>query len=301
MISHEAIRVLPPDWASASSPIPARAGVGLKPEHWRDVLETWPDIGWFEVHAENFMEAGGPPHHVLSAVRERYPVSVHGVGLSIGGAADLDKAHLGQLKAVCDRYQPALVSEHLAWSTHDGTYLNDLLPLPYTLSTLQHVCAHIDEVQSVLGRRILLENPSTYVRFTSSDISEIDFLSAIVARTRCGLLLDVNNVFVCATNHGFDPKAYLDAFPLEHVSEIHLGGHAQDRDDGGAPLLIDAHGTPVCDPVWGLYADVIQRGGAKPTLIEWDNDVPSWPVLHADARRADRIIVEVRGRNANAA
>jgi len=277
-----------------SSPIPPRAGVGLKPEHYRDILETAPEIGWFEVHAENYMGEGGPPHAYLTAVRERYPLSLHGVGLSIGGAGPLDKDHLGRLKALVDRYQPALFSEHLAWSSHDTVYLNDLLPLPYTAETLQRVCAHIEEVQDTLQRQMLLENPSTYVAFAESSMSEVDFLREIVRRTGCGLLLDVNNVFVQATNHGFNARAYLDSFPAEHVGEIHLGGHAEDADDDGAPLLIDDHGRAVADPVWMLYAQALARTGAKPTLIEWDNDVPAWRELFAEAKRADAVIAERR-------
>ncbi|HUU24625.1 MAG TPA: DUF692 domain-containing protein [Methyloceanibacter sp.] len=276
------------------SPIPPRAGVGLKPEHYRDILETAPEIGWFEVHAENYMGAGGPPHAYLTAVRELYPLSLHGVGLSIGGAGPLDQDHLGRLKALVDRYQPALFSEHLAWSSHDSVYLNDLLPLPYTAETLQRVCAHIGEVQDTLQRQMLLENPSTYVAFAETSMSEVDFLREIVRRTGCGLLLDVNNVFVQATNHGFDARAYLDSFPAEHVGEIHLGGHAEDADDDGAPLLIDDHGRAVADPVWMLYAQALSRTGAKPTLIEWDNDVPAWRELFAEAKRADAVIAERR-------
>ncbi len=277
-----------------SSPIPPRAGAGLKPEHYRDILETAPEIGWFEIHAENYMGAGGPSHAYLTAVRELYPLSLHGVGLSIGGAGPLDKDHLGRLKALADRYQPALFSEHLAWSSHDTVYLNDLLPLPYTAETLQRVCAHIEEVQDTLQRQMLLENPSTYVAFAESSMSEVEFLREIVRRTGCGLLLDVNNVFVQATNHGFDTRAYLDSFPAEHVGEIHLGGHAEDADDDGAPLLIDDHGRAVADPVWMLYAQALARTGPKPTLIEWDNEVPAWRELFAEAKRADAVIAERR-------
>ena len=275
---------------TASSPIPATSGVGLKPEHYRDILDGRPDIGWFEVHAENYMGEGGAPHHYLSAIRERYPLSVHGVGLSIGAEGPLDGEHLAALKRVCDRYEPGLVSEHLAWSTHDGVYLNDLLPVPYNRGTLDRVADHIDQVQEVLGRRMLLENPSTYVAFESSDMTEIDFLSEIVARTGCGLLLDVNNVHVSATNHAYDAARYIDAFPVEHVGEIHLGGHAEDRGDDGEPLLIDAHGCEVADRVWALFGRAVQRCGPTPTLIEWDNDVPCWNTLFAEARRADAVI-----------
>jgi len=275
-------------------PIPPRAGVGLKPEHYRDILDGAPDIGWFEIHAENYMGEGGPPHAYLTAVRERYPLSLHGVGLSIGGAGPLDKGHLGRLRALIDRYQPALFSEHLAWSSHDTVYLNDLLPLPYTEETLEPVCAHIDEVQDALQRQMLLENPSTYVAFAETSMSEVEFLRQIVRRTGCGLLLDVNNVFVQATNHGFDASTYLDSFPAEHVGEIHLGGHAEDEDDNGSALLIDDHGREVADPVWELYAQALARTGPTPTLIEWDNDVPDWPALFAEAQRADAVIAERR-------
>ena len=274
--------------------MPSCAGVGLKPEHYRDILDASPDIGWFEIHAENYMGDGGPPHAYLTAVRERYPLSLHGVGLSIGGAGPLDKDHLARLKDLADRYQPALFSEHLAWSSHDTIYLNDLLPLPFTEETLATVCAHIDEAQEVLQRQMLLENPSTYVAFAETSMSEAEFLSEVVRRTGCGLLLDVNNVFVQATNHGFAAETYLDNFPVEHVGEIHLGGHAEDSDDDGEALLIDDHGREVADPVWALYARALSRAGPKPTLIEWDNDVPSWPVLYAEAKRADAVIAERR-------
>jgi len=284
----------------AMSAIPARAGVGLKPEHCGEILECWPDVGWFEVHAENYMEDGGPPHHFLEAICQRYPLSVHGVGLSIGADAPLDRDHLGRLKAVCDRYQPGMVSEHLAWSTHMGVFLNDLLPIPYNQRSLRLVCDHIDDMQTFLGRTILLENPSTYVCFQSSDMTEIEFLAAVVQSTGCGLLLDVNNVYVSATNHGHDATAYVESFPMDHVGEIHLGGFAKDRDSTGARLLIDAHDTQVAGPVWTLYERAITRGGLKPTLIEWDNDVPSWPRLHAEAQRADLILAR-RGADDEAA
>lgn len=278
------------------SPIPARAGVGLKPAHYRYILDGTPDIGWFEIHAENYMGEGGPPHAYLTAIRELYPLSLHGVGLSIGGAGPLDSGHLMRLRGLLDRYQPALFSEHLAWSSHDSVYLNDLLPLPYTEETLIRVCGHIDEVQETLQRQMLLENPSTYVAFAETSMGEVDFLKEIVRRTGCGLLLDVNNVFVQATNHGLDAAGYLDTFPAEHVGEIHLGGHAEDSDDDGSQLLIDDHGREVADPVWGLYAHALARTGPTPTLIEWDNDVPDWPQLFAQAKCADAIIA---GRRSN--
>jgi uncharacterized protein (UPF0276 family) len=236
------------------------------------------------------MGAGGPAHAQLRALCERFALSVHGVGLSIGSADPLDRQHLGRLRALCDRYRPASFSEHLAWSSHDGAFLNDLLPMPYTPDTLERIVGHIDLVQNTLQRQMLLENPATYVVFADSTISEVDFLAELVRRTGCGLLLDVNNVFVSARNHGTDPDAYLAAFPLQHVREIHLGGHDEQSDDAGAPLLIDSHGTPVAEPVWALYAAVVARTGPLPTLIEWDNDVPPWATLADEARAAAAIL-----------
>ncbi len=273
-------------------PVPARAGVGLKADHYRDILDTSPDIGWFEVHPENYMGAGGPPHRYLGEIREKYPLSLHGVGLSIGADRALDTDHVARLRDLVDRYRPALVSEHLAWSTHETSFLNDLLPVPYTEEALGRVADHVAQVQDALGRQILIENPSTYVVFESSTMSETDFLNAIVERSGCGLLLDVNNVFVSATNHGFSPEFYIDTFPVEHVGEIHLGGHAEDEDEAGYPLLIDAHDRAVVDPVWALYRRTIGRCGPTATLIEWDNDIPAWPELLAEAQCADAIISE---------
>lgn len=270
--------------------VPARAGAGLKPEHVGEILETSANIGFFEVHAENYMGAGGPPHRQLEAIRERYPLSLHGVGLSIGGEGPLDGDHLQRLASLNRRYQPGLFSEHLAWSTHDTTYFNDLLPVPYDRATLDRVCDHIDEVQDVIGRPMLLENPSTYVAFERSTMSELEFLKEIARRTGCGLLLDVNNVHVSCTNHQRSAQDYLDAFPMEAVGEIHLGGHAPDTDDAGQPLLIDAHDREVDAAVWALYERVVARHGAVPTLIEWDNDIPAWPVLMAEVQAADRIL-----------
>lgn len=275
---------------STAAGIPARAGVGLKAEHYRGIVETSPDIGFFEVHAENYMGAGGPPHRYLTAIRERYPLSLHGVGLSIGADRPLDRAHLARLRQLIARYEPGLFSEHLAWSSHDAGFFNDLLPVPYTTETLNRICAHLDEVQSTLGRRMLLENPSTYVAFAESSWSEPAFIAEIARRTGCGLLLDVNNVHVAATNQQWDPHAYLDAFPLSHVLQIHLAGHAREADEQGRPLLIDTHDRPVDDVVWALYARAVQATGAVPTLIEWDADVPPWPVLAAEARRAEAIM-----------
>jgi uncharacterized protein len=268
-------------------------GAGLKPEHIPEILADIESVGFFEVHAENYMGKGGAPHAALSRIREQHPVFVHGVGLSIGAPGALDMEHLARLKTVVDRYEPAMVSEHLAWSTHDTTYFNDLLAVPYTDDVLDAVVAHLDQVQDFLGRRILLENPSTYVNFEISTMSEIDFIKAVQKCTGCGLLLDINNVFVSATNHGYSAEKYLEQFPLQHVGEIHLAGHAPDIDDQGNTLLIDAHDRPVSQDVWALYEKVISITGAIPTLIEWDNDVPAWPVLKAEARAAARILARL--------
>ena len=274
--------------------IPPRGGIGLKAEYYRAILDEAPDLGFFEIHAENYMGAGGPPHHFLTAIRERYPLSLHGVGLSIGGARPLDREHLLSLRALNECYEPGLFSEHLAWSSHASGYLADLLPLPYTAQTLTRVCDHIDETQGAIGRRMLLENPATYVTFEESTYAEADFIAEVARRTGCGLLLDVNNVFVSAANHGFDPRTYLAAFPLGEVAEIHLAGHAPQTDDDGKPVLIDDHGSPVAEPVWALYADVMARTGPLPTLIERDNDVPALATLVAEAARADAIMAAAR-------
>ena len=273
--------------------LPARPGVGYKPQHFDQILADAGPVEWLEIHAENYMGAGGRPLAQLRHLAERFAISVHGVGLSIGGAGPLDLAHLARLKHLCDWLNPASFSEHLAWSTHDGSYLNDLLPLPYTSATLIETCDHIDQVQSVLGRRMLLENPSTYLAFSETTMAEVDFLAEIARRTGCGLLLDVNNVYVSATNQAYDALDYIRSFPLHHVGEIHLGGHDEDADDQGARLLIDSHGAAVVDPVWALYAQTVALGGAKPTLIEWDNDVPDWPVLRAEAGLAAQILADV--------
>ena len=281
------------------APFPASVGVGFKPEHFGDIRkDPWP-VGFFEVHAENYMGDGGLPHAQLSALRETHSISIHGVGLSIGSATGLDAEHLGRLRRLCDRYQPELFSEHLAWSSHETGFVNDLLPLPYTDETLAIVAAHIDQVQYALDRRMLLENPSTYVLFEQSTIGEVDFLAELARRTGCGLLLDVNNVFVSATNHGYDARTYIDRFPLQHVGEIHIGGHSVEELPSG-PLLIDAHGCEVADPVWQLYAHVLAKTGPIPTLVEWDNDVPAWPVLAAEAERAARLLAASEVRLAHA-
>ncbi|MET0482187.1 MAG: DUF692 domain-containing protein [Aestuariivirgaceae bacterium] len=271
--------------------IPPRAGVGLKLEHYAAIVAERPDIGWFEVHPENYMGAGGPPHHMLSRIRRDYPLSLHGVGLSIGSAGPLDRDHLARIAALVSRYEPGLFSEHLAWSSHETAYLNDLLPLPYTAETLSLVVSHVDEVQEALDARICIENPSTYVRFADDEMSEIDFLASLARRTGCGLLLDVNNVCVSAANHGFDPNTYVDGFPVEHVGEIHLAGHARlPADDPAAPLLVDTHDRAVHAEVWALYERFVKRAGARPTLVEWDNDIPAWSVLFGEAQAAESIL-----------
>lgn len=268
--------------------LPFRAGVGYKAQHLDDILADTTAIGWLEIHAENYMSEGGPQIAQLRHLREVFPISCHGVGLSIGGEGRLDPEHLARLAKLVFWLEPAMFSEHLAWSTHETSFFNDLLPVPYDISSLKRVCEHIDLVQSTLGRQMLLENPSTYVAFAQSTYSETDFIAEIVRRTGCGLLLDVNNVFVSATNQQYDPRSYLDAFPTEAVQEIHLGGHAVDSDEYGAPLLIDSHNASVVDPVWALYDYTLAQTGKKPTLIEWDNDIPEWPVLAAEAKRVER-------------
>lgn len=273
-----------------SNTLPQRAGVGFKPEHFDAIRQSGETPGFFEVHAENYMGDGGMPHAMLQHLRRDHALSVHGVGLSIGGMRDLDRDHMQRLKRLCDRYEPESFSEHLAWSSHDCTFFNDLLPLPYTDETLRRVADHVDAVQACLGRRLLLENPATYLVFRESTWAETDFLAEIARRTGCGLLLDINNVFVSSTNHGLDPRAYLAAFPLQAVGEIHLGGHSERADEDGGQILIDSHDAPVIDPVWDLYAETIGRTGPIATLIEWDNDVPDWPVLLAEARKADRLL-----------
>lgn len=284
----------------ADRPIPARAGVGLKGEHVASILETDADIGFFEVHAENYMGAGGLPHAQLGAIRERYALSVHGVGMSIGGEGGIDDGHLARFKAVVECYRPALVSEHLAWSTHDDVFFNDLLPVPYTDATLARVVDHVGRVQDAIGRQVLIENPSTYIVFAESDWAEVDFMAEIARRSGCGLLLDVNNVFVSATNHGYGARDYLRHYPLHLVQEIHLAGHASDSDEKGRDLLIDAHDREVADSVWDLYRLVLARTGPLPTLVEWDNDVPEWPVLAREAAKADAILGSNRAMGASA-
>jgi hypothetical protein len=269
---------------NVAAPVPARAGIGLRAPHYRELLARRPDIGWVEVHSENYFGAGGQPHWYLERVRRDYPVSLHGVGLSLGSVDALSLEHLISLKALIERFEPCLVSDHLSWSATGGRYLNDLLPLPYTDEALQVFCDHVSQAQEFLGRRMLIENPSTYVTWRHSTIPEWEFLSAVAERTGCGILLDVNNVYVSATNHGFDPLAYLAAIPVAPVEEIHLAGF-----DQGEHCLVDTHGKPVAEPVWSLYAAAIRRFGPVPTLVEWDTDLPSLDVLLAEAAKADTL------------
>ena len=274
--------------------LPKTVGVGYKPQHYADILMHPPSLGWLEVHAENYLGSGGRPIAQLRALRERYAFSVHGVGLSIGSERGIDPDHLSRVKKLCDWLNPAQFSEHLAWSTHDVGFLNDLLPLPYDRKTLMRVVDHIDLVQSTLGRQMLLENPSGYLGFAQSTFEEGEFLAEIAQRTGCGLLFDINNVFVSCVNMGWDIDRYLNSFALDLVGEIHLGGHDEDIGDLGQRLLIDSHGAPVVDPVWSMYERVIAKTGPLPTLIEWDTDVPEWDTLYRDVTRAAQVMTPQR-------
>ena len=273
------------------SELPAQAGIGLRAQHYGEVLGGGPDIAWLEVHSENFFVPGGETLQVLDAVRERYPVSLHGVGLSLGSSDALSRDHLRKLKALVERIRPAAVSEHLCWSSIGGRYLNDLLPLPYSEEALTGVCQRIRQAQDFLGRRIMIENVSSYVRFKGATMTEWEFLAEVARRSDCGILLDVNNIFVSATNHGFAALDYLDAIPGERVGEIHLAGYETDEGEpADEDFLVDTHSRPVSDGVWVLYAEALKRFGPKPTLIEWDNDIPALPVLLAEAAKAQTLL-----------
>lgn len=276
-----------------------RTGIGLKAQHMAEILEERPALGFLEIHAENYMGNGGAPHRWLSAIAEHYPLSVHGVGLSLGGDEPLDTDHLEKLARVVERYQPRLVSEHLAWSVMDGHYLNDLLPIPYDEESLAVVAEHVDQVQNRLGRMILVENPAVYVAFDST-LAEPQFLSELVAGTGCGLLLDVNNIYVSHRNVGLEIEDYLDALPRHAVGEIHLAGHHVRR-IGNAEIRIDDHGSAVCAEVWDLYRRAVARFGAVPTLIERDSDIPALSVLVAEAETANRVRHEEEARHVPAA
>jgi hypothetical protein len=274
--------------------LPARTGVGLKHAHADALLAAPCVVGFVEVHAENVMVDGGPRLRLLDRARAAWPLSLHGVGLSIGGEAPLDAAHLDRLRALVRRWQPATFSEHLAWSSHGGAFFNDLLPLPYNAATLARVCDHVDQVQQHLGCRMLLENPATYVEFDASSFDEASFITQVLRRTGCGLLLDVNNLWVSSMNHGRDPFAALAALPdwvLRAVGEIHIAGHAVAQDSLGAPLLIDTHGAPVADGVWALLDAALARSGLVPVLIERDNDLPPLAHLLAEVARGDAALV----------
>jgi uncharacterized protein len=266
----------------------SRAGIGLRSQHHREIIERRPAVGWLEAHSENYFAQGGPQRKALERIRESYALSLHGVGLSIGSTDPLDRAHLGELSRLIRDFEPMLVSEHLSWSSAGGRFLNDLLPLPYTEEALKHMVERVCEVQETLGRRILIENVSSYLQFSSSTLKEWEFIAALSRQSGCGVLLDVNNIYVSAMNHGFDPLTYLNAVPPESVQEIHLAGHTVNR-VGSREIRIDTHGSQVCKPVWALYEYALQRFGQVPTLIEWDTDIPALDVLTAEAAKADRI------------
>jgi uncharacterized protein (UPF0276 family) len=279
-------RHLSPTKLSYASPIPAQAGIGLRFQHHQAVVESTPDVAWMEVHTENYM-GGGTPLRYLETVRRDYPLSLHGVGLSLGSAEGLDLAHLERIRQVAQRIEPALMSEHIAWSVVGGTYLADLLPLPMTEEALAVVCRHVEQTQSYLKRRILVENPSTYLAFGHSTIPEWEFIAAVAERTGCGILCDVNNIYVSAHNHGWDASTYLAALPPDRIGEIHLAGHSVRPLPEGGTLRIDDHGSRVIAEVWALYEEALARFGPRPTLIEWDNEVPPLDVLLDEARQAD--------------
>jgi uncharacterized protein (UPF0276 family) len=270
---------------SPSRLVPVAAGIGLRAPHVREVLATRPPVAWFEVHSENYYADGGPALAALDRIRADYPLSLHGVGLSLGSADSLDRAHVAKLRRLIARTEPALVSEHLCWSGVGGRHLNDLLPLPYTDEALAHVCARVATVQDLLGRELLIENVSSYVAFADASIPEWEFVATLARRTGCKLLLDVNNVYVNAVNHGFDADTYIAAMPPNAVAEIHLAGF-----DASGACLIDTHGAPVAADVWALYERTIALLGARPTLIEWDTDIPAFAVLQREAATAQAIL-----------
>ncbi len=289
---------LPPGANAVAAPIPARAGIGLRHRHVVDFLQTPPDIGWVEIHSENYLSDGGPRLAALERIRRDFPLSCHGVGLSLGSSEGLDRQHLSALRRLFDRFAPGLVSEHVAWSITDGVYLNDLLPLPFTDEALAVLCRNVDQAQEAFGRQLLIENPSSYLSFAETTMPEWDFLRAIVDRTGCGLLLDVNNIHVSGFNTGFDPDRYLEGLPWAAVQEIHVAGHTIARFDAQT-MLIDDHGSPVADAVWGLLHQALRRTGPLPVLVEWDTAIPELPVLLAEAGKADRLLQAVRtGRHA---
>ncbi len=280
-------------------PLPPRcAGIGLRGEHHAELLALRPALGFVEVHAENYFGRGGPPAHWLRRARERYALSLHGVGLSIGSTDPLRQEHLRRLRELVDELQPALVSEHLSWSGVGGLYANDLLPLPFTREALAHVVSRVQQAQEALGRRLLLENLSSYLRFQDDEMPEWDFVAEVAQRSGCGLLLDVNNLYVSARNHGFDAMDYLDALPVEAVLQYHLAGYTHRHFDDGSDILLDTHSRFVSEPVWALYAQVLRRLGPRPTLVEWDADLPPLPTLVAEARKAASLMDSTEERHA---
>jgi uncharacterized protein (UPF0276 family) len=279
---------------AAFGSIPARAGIGLRFQHHQAVIERTPPVAWLEVHTENYM-GGGAPLRDLEAIRRDYPISLHGVGLSLGSAEGLDPGHLARIRQVAERVEPVLISEHLSWSISGGIYLADLLPLPLTEEALATVCRHVEQTQSCLGRRILVENPSSYMRFRHSTIPEWEFLAAVARRTGCGILCDVNNIYVSAANHGWQARAYLDALPAQAIGEIHLAGYSVRKLGDGRVLRIDDHGSPVLPEVWRLYREAVSLFGPVPTLIEWDTNVPPLETLLAEAARAEVLLTNAAG------
>jgi len=265
-----------------------KAGVGLRLPHLAEVVATRPPAAWFEIHPENFLANPHASELLLDLARD-YPISVHTVGVSIGSAGGIDRAHLKRVRALIDRVDPVLISGHLAWSTHAGEYLNDLLPLPYDEETLRLVSRHIDEVQDYLGRAYLVENPSSYVGFGASIMTEVQFLSELVDRSGCRLLCDVSNIHLSAHNMGFDPYRYIDGLPAAAIGELHLGGFTAEDDEGnpGSALLVDTHAARIAEPAWKLHAHALRRFGPKPTMIEWDNDIPPFATIMAEAATAD--------------
>jgi uncharacterized protein (UPF0276 family) len=277
-----------PPLAARVAPLAGRVGLGLRAPHLAEVVARRPAVGWWEIHAENHL-GGGAARRQLEAIRRDYPLSVHGVGLSLGSVDGPDARHLERVRRLIEWLEPALVSEHLSWSIAGGVYLNHLLPLPYTEESLALVSRNVETVQAALGRRLLVENPSSYLRFRHSPIAEPEFLAELARRAGCGLLCDVNNVYVSTQNFGLDARAYLDAIPPAAVGEIHLAGHAR-NDADGTTILIDDHGSPVGEPVWELYRQALGRFGRVPTLIEWDTDIPALGVLIEEAGRAERSV-----------
>jgi len=268
------------------SHLPNQVGIGLKSKYFREILDRKPKVGFFEIHAENYMVPGGPLHHFLTQIRALYPLSIHGVGLSLGGDEDLDQAHLKRLRELLSRYEPESFSEHLAWSTHQGCFYNDLLPVPYTKKRLKKVCAHIDEAQAFLKRPLLLENPSSYLAFSSSEMDEPSFLNEIIQKTGCGLLLDVNNLYITCTNQGLEPLTVLKEMPLWAVKQIHIAGFTEELDESQSPVLIDTHASPVSKEVWALLTEALDCVGEQPILLERDNHLPSLDVLISESNIA---------------